>query len=413
VIALEVADLVLIASRTLGLDTGQVLDLLDPAAAEDALAQARPGGEPADPATCAAALLHALVRQRPLRHGSRQVALAAMVQFLALNGWDINPDPPGPVAAMVTGLAVGTLSTEDVADWLAPRLRPSGRTSARVREAPMRKHPALPLAQRIRRATMRTRPKNMFTRFTARGRRVIVLAQEQARERGHGSVGPEHLLLGLLVEGEGVAAVALESLGVSLEEAREQAGEIVGRGRGAPAGHIPFTPPAKRVLARSLQEALQLGHTYIGTEHLLLSLLAEGDGTAAQVLGGRGAGYALVQERVVAVLAGRYEEADPKTRLVRLPVPVSLADVTEQLRQVQQQKTAASEAGDRHRVMALRDREQQLRAEKLRLEREWAAGVDVQAVIAENERVHRELDRLRELLRQHGIEPDGGTARSA
>jgi len=413
VIALEVADLVLIASRTLGLDTGQVLDLLDPAAAEHALAQARPGSEPTSSATCAAVLLHALVRQRPLRRGNQQVALAAMLQFLALNGWDMDPDPPGPAAAMVTQLAAGTLDINDVADWLAPRLRPSGRAATRVKEAPMRDRPALPLAERIKRATMRTRPKGVFTRFTDRARRVVVLAQHEARGLGHGSVGTEHLLLGLLAEGEGVAALALESLGISLEETRDRVEEIAGRGQGTPAGHIPFTPRAKKVLELSLREALQLGHTYIGTEHLLLSLLAEGDGIPAQVLAGRGATDALVRERVVAVVTGRHEQADPKTRLVRLPVPAGLADVTEQLRQVQRQKTAAFEAGDHDSVMALRDREQQLRAEHLRLEQEWAAGVDVRAVIAENQRVHRELDRLRGLLHQHGIEPDGGTARTA
>ena len=159
--------------------------------------------------------------------------------------------------------------------------------------------------------------------------------------------------------------------------------------------------------------SLGLGHTYIGTEHLLLSLLAEGDGIPAQVLAGLGASDALVRERVVAVATGRFEQADPTTRLVRLPVPAGLADVSEQLRQVQQQKTAAFEAGDHDSVMALRDREQQLRAEQLRLEQDWAAGVDVRAVIAENQRVHRELARLRGLLREHGIEPDGGTARTA
>jgi ATP-dependent Clp protease ATP-binding subunit ClpA len=167
------------------------------------------------------------------------------------------------------------------------------------------------------------------------------------------------------------------------------------------------------VLEGSLREALQLGHTHIGTEHLLLSLLAEGDDIPAQVLAGRGASSDLVRERVVALLTGRYEQADPKTRLVRLPVPGGLADVSEQLRQVQRQKTAAFEAGDLEGAAALREREKQLRAEKLRLEHEWAAGIDVWAVIAENQRVHRELDRLRDLLRQHGIDPGGGTARTA
>jgi Clp amino terminal domain, pathogenicity island component len=413
VITLEVADLVVIAGRTLGLGTGQVLDLLDVGAAEIALARARPGTDSGNPASQAAALLCALVQGRPLRRGNQQLALAATLQFLALNGWDVDTDPPDAVAAMVTGVAAGALDIKDVADWLAPRLRPSGRAATQVKEAPMRDRPALPLAERIKRATIRTRPKDMFTRFTDRARRVVVLAQDEARELGHRSVGTEHLLLGLLAEGEGVAALALESLGISLEEARDRIEEIAGRGHDAPTGHLPFTPPAKQALERALREAVQLGHNYIGTEHLLLSLLAEGDGITAQVLAGRGAGYDQVQERVVALLTGRYEQADPQTRLVRLPVPAGLADATGQLRQVQRQKTAAFEKGDLDSAAALRAREKQLRAEKLRLEQEWAAGVDVRAVIAENQRVHRELDRLRDLLRQHGIEPDSGTAQTA
>ena len=390
-----------------------MLNLLDPAAAEHALDQARPGSGPASPATCAAALLHALVRQRPLRRGNQQVALAAMLQFLALNGQDMDADPAEDVAAMVTGLAAGTFDIKDVADWLAPRLRPAGRAATRVKEAPMRDRPALPLAERIRRAAIGARPKDMFTRFTDQARRVVVLAQDEARDLGHGSVGTEHLLLGLLAEGEGVAALALESLGISLEEARDRVEGIADRGQGTPSGHIRLTPRAKKVLELSLREALQLGHDYIGTEHILLGLIREDDGIPAQVLAGRGASYDLVRERVVALLTGRYEQADPKTRLVRLPVPAGLADVTEQLRQVQRQKTAAFEKGDHEGAAALRAREKQLRAEKLRLEQEWAAGVDVRAVIAENQRVHRELDRLRDLLRQHGIQPDGGTARTA
>lgn len=113
------------------------------------------------------------------------------------------------------------------------------------------------------------------------------------------------------------------------------------------------------------------------------------------MLADQGADYDLVRERVVALLAGRHEQADPTTRLVRLPVPADLADITEHLRQVRRQKTAAFEAGDHDRAAALRDREQQLRPEKLRLEQDWAADVDVRAVIEENQRVHRELDRLR------------------
>ena len=124
----------------------------------------------------------------------------------------------------------------------------------------------------------------MFERFTDRARRVVVLAQEEARMLNHNYIGTEHILLGLIHEGEGVAAKALESLGISLDAVREQVQEIIGQGQQAPSGHIPFTPRAKKVLELSLREALQLGHNYIGTEHILLGLIREGEGVAAQVL---------------------------------------------------------------------------------------------------------------------------------
>ena len=124
----------------------------------------------------------------------------------------------------------------------------------------------------------------MFERFTDRARRVVVLAQEEARLLNHSYIGTEHILLGLIHEGEGVAAKALESLGISLEAVRSQVEEIIGQGGSSPSGHIPFTPRAKKVLELSLREALQLGHNYIGTEHILLGLIREGEGVAAQVL---------------------------------------------------------------------------------------------------------------------------------
>ena len=124
----------------------------------------------------------------------------------------------------------------------------------------------------------------MFERFTDRARRVVVLAQEEARMLNHNYIGTEHILLGLIREGDGVAAKALESLGISLEAVRQQVEEIIGQGQQAPSGHIPFTPRAKKVLELSLREALQLGHNYIGTEHILLGLIREGEGVAAQVL---------------------------------------------------------------------------------------------------------------------------------
>ena len=152
----------------------------------------------------------------------------------------------------------------------------------------------------------------MFERFTDRARRVVVLAQEEARMLNHNYIGTEHILLGLIHEGEGVAAKALESLGISLEAVREQVEEIIGQGQQAPSGHIPFTPRAKKVLELSLREALQLGHNYIGTEHILLGLIREGEGVAAQVLVKLGADLNRVRQQVIQLLSG-YQGKEPAT----------------------------------------------------------------------------------------------------
>jgi ATP-dependent Clp protease ATP-binding subunit ClpC len=164
----------------------------------------------------------------------------------------------------------------------------------------------------------------MFERFTDRARRVVVLAQEEARMLNHNYIGTEHILLGLIHEGEGVAAKALESLGISLDAVRQQVEEIIGQGQQAPSGHIPFTPRAKKVLELSLREALQLGHNYIGTEHILLGLIREGEGVAAQVLVKLGADLNKVRQQVIQLLngyqnkepVGTASEATPSTSLV-------------------------------------------------------------------------------------------------
>ena len=150
----------------------------------------------------------------------------------------------------------------------------------------------------------------MFERFTDRARRVVVLAQEEARMLNHNYIGTEHILLGLIHEGEGVAAKALESLGISLEAVRAQVQEIIGEGQQAPSGHIPFTPRAKKVLELSLREALQLGHNYIGTEHILLGLIREGEGVAAQVLNKLGADLNRVRQQVIQLVSG-YQGKEP------------------------------------------------------------------------------------------------------
>jgi len=251
----------------------------------------------------------------------------------------------------------------------------------------------------------------VFERFTDRARRVIVLAQEEARLLKHDYIGTEHLLLGLIREGEGVAGKALEVLGIRLEALRSQVEEVIGQGQRAPSGHVPFTPRAKKVLELSLREALELGHDYIGTEHLLLGLVREGEGVAAQVLVKLGADFPRVRQQVGQLLSGHAggTEAGARTRLVRMTVPDELREAEQQLAQVRRQKEAAIDAQDYERAAARRDQERQLLARVAERERAWTAGVDLAAVVGENQRLHREVERLRELLRRHGVEPDGGT----
>jgi ATP-dependent Clp protease ATP-binding subunit ClpC len=145
----------------------------------------------------------------------------------------------------------------------------------------------------------------MFERFTDRARRVVVLAQEEAARLKHNYIGTEHVLLGLLREDGGVAARALTDLGISLDAVRQQVEEIIGVGKKAVSGHIPFTPRAKKVLELSLRESLQLGHDYIGTEHILLGLIREGEGVAAQVLVRLGADLNRVRETVISLVPAR------------------------------------------------------------------------------------------------------------
>jgi ATP-dependent Clp protease ATP-binding subunit ClpC len=155
----------------------------------------------------------------------------------------------------------------------------------------------------------------MFERFTARARRAVVNAQEEARELNHNYIGTEHLLLGLMREPESVAARALQELKISQDTARERVIQIVGRGQQPQSGHIPFTPRAKKVLELSLREALQLSHDYIGTEHILLGLIREGEGVAAQVLVKLGGNLAVVREKVIEIVPAAVENVEFTERL--------------------------------------------------------------------------------------------------
>jgi ATP-dependent Clp protease ATP-binding subunit ClpA len=297
----------------------------------------------------------------------------------------------------------------------------------------------------------------MFERFTNQSRRVVVLAQEEARMLNHNYIGTEHLLLGLLREGRGSAARAMESMGVTLDAARDEVVASIGRGKAEPSGHIPFTPPVKKSLELSLREALDHGDNYIGTGHLLLGLIRQGDNGALKGLVKLGADPGELRDRVTAALHDdpESEVAGPeKFARARLKVSMSpevkglLEDIDERLSAIEQrlgitrpdvaalnemdrriarvvrEKEAAIEAQDFGRAAALRDTEKQLRDERTRLEQKMQAGPGPGAVggsgpgavggsgpgaeageLGEVARLRARVTRLEARLREHGIEP--------
>ena len=275
----------------------------------------------------------------------------------------------------------------------------------------------------------------MFERFTDRARRVLVLAQEEARLLNHSFIGTEHILLGLIHEGEGVAAKALESLGISLEAVREKVEETIGMAGTAPSGSPPFTPRAKKVLELSLREALQLGHSYIGTEHMLLGLVREGEGVAATVLVSLGADLGRVRQQVIQLLDGHGAEGSSKPRSTRAGViedvlarldsmdgrltaierwvgmGPDVRDLDQEIAQLHRDKEAAIESQDFETAAAIRDAEVRLLADKAAREKNWAGGAEGRSSLAEDfGRLRAELERLRSMLRERGIEPGDDAA---
>jgi ATP-dependent Clp protease ATP-binding subunit ClpC len=284
----------------------------------------------------------------------------------------------------------------------------------------------------------------MFQRFTDQARRVVTLAQEEARMLRHNRIGTEHLLLGLIQVDDGIAAASLEALGISRAAVRERVEEIIGTGRWAPPVNIPYAPQAKRVLDMSLREALALGHHTIGTEHILLGLIREGESPAAQVLATLGAELSLVREQVLELLqdtpdeeqgtgpgplrsgpadAGergllpdaisRFESIDSRLSAVeqRVGTGPDVGDLDQQIAHARREKESAARAEDYETAAALRDRERILLAEKASRQQKWAtAQLDLPSLAEGLHRLSNEVERLRRLLIQHGIEPKDGAA---
>jgi ATP-dependent Clp protease ATP-binding subunit ClpA len=272
----------------------------------------------------------------------------------------------------------------------------------------------------------------MFERFTDQGRRVVVLAQEEAKLLNHNYIGTEHLLLGLVREGKGVAARALASLEISLEAAQQKVEEITDPAQHPPSGHIPFTARAKTVLQLSAREADALGHGYVSTEHLLLGLLREGEGVAVQVLVGLGADLNRLRGQVLQLVHGQAgpDMADEGSRLgdeplARIDSPggrlaaierwvgmrPDLDDLDDQIAQLCCEKEAAIDRRDFEAAAALRNKEKQLIDRRDRREKEWTGAASGRPSLAgELARLNAELERLRTILREHGIEPGDDAA---
>jgi Clp amino terminal domain, pathogenicity island component len=347
-----VADLVVVAAEVLGTDTGAVLELLDLDAAARALADPVPPVE--DPAARAGVLLHGLLQERPLARGNRRVALIATAQFLAVNGWRLDPGPAGELVDVLRAAAGPAALTT----WIRRNLRP-------VRT---------PTEETSMFAKRRTRRSPVLGRLDDRARRVVTLAREEARLHQHNYVGTEHLLLGLLHEGEGTAARALRSCRVDLKAVRDGVDAIIGRGSGVPDGRIPLTPRAMRVLELSVREAQSQDRMSAATEHVLLGLLREGSGVAAVVLGQLDLSLDEVRDQVLRLI-----EDDPPA-----------AAGSDELRSA---IDAAIDAGDFPAAAALRARQRDLLADA-----------------RDPERLRLEVERLRALLRDAGIDPDARPA---
>ncbi|MGO9221676.1 MAG: Clp protease N-terminal domain-containing protein [Streptosporangiaceae bacterium] len=408
---IDLGALVVIAARALDEDVPVVLDLMDVAAAEAALAEAESAGPGAagDPAARAAALLTALIQHRPLPRGNQQAAVLATVTFLAVNGWHVDLEPADVTASVVADLAAARRSGADVTAWLSPRIsghyarltqqEAPAKTPSPAKEAPM--HGWLPSL----RHTARRKGVTMFRRFSPQAREVIISAHQEARALRHSYLGTEHVLLGLLRDGDGVAGRALHVLGISAETAREQVLDIIGEGKQEPAGHIPFTPRAKKVMELAVQEAVQFGHLHVGPEHILLGLVREGGGVGWHVLNRLGATVPRIRDQILELVT--HDRGTPG----EIITPPGIRDYDTRIELARQAKDEAVDAKNFDRATAARESEKELVAERERLIARWSAGVDVATLGRELDWLRDEVNRLKRLLLENGIEPEQALGR--
>jgi len=319
VTALDVADLVVIGGRVLGIGTGAALEQVDTQAAVSALAEAPVALALPDSYAAAAACAHlmsGLLQHPPFPEHRERVAVAVGLQFLAVNGWQADLDPPQVAAIVVQCLASGRIEPDDMAGWLAARLSAAAARGIRMphirtKESLVRRPLHGPARRGCGGAGMSVDGR-MLARFSDHAAAAVFMARQEARRLGHGSVDPEHLLLGLLRVGEGTGISALDRLGVSGEALRRQLEESIGHGPGRTHGPVRFSRPrGQKVLSSALPEALAHGTTDICTAHLLLAQYHD-DGPASRTLARLGATEDRVRD-TVAVLRAQ----NPEGRVTR------------------------------------------------------------------------------------------------
>jgi hypothetical protein len=352
---LDLYDVLAVAARVMECDSSRVVERTDLDVVDRVLAEVR--CLQGDLADAAVVLLSGLVRHRPFSGPDRLIAVAVTLQLVTLNDADLELEPVEELDALLDQISAG----EATAPWVAQRLRQ--RLGA--------EHTAAVIVADFSEEAVSWEEIDMFEMFSERARRVMVLAQEEARALNHNYIGTEHILLGLIQEGDGVGARALDNVGISASAVRAVVVETIGRGHDQPSsGHIPFTSRAKTVLELSHRESMQLGQGYIGTEHILLGLVREGEGVAAQSLTKLGADLDKVRQQVVELLGYR-DRAEAAVRTF-------LAD---RAGQGGNQPWAA--AGRRHHLLA-----------------------ELASLLDENGRLHDEVARLRQTLRRHDLDPD-------